>query len=137
MESVKRGYNMIIQIDENDNVIGYSIYSLYMEPDEHNIEIDELVVPDDFFKDYLKYSYRDKKLCKHSTLSSREQENIRSKRIKECFSIINRGKAWYDMLDAEEKEELGKWYHEWLDATATGVIPDLPSFLDASGKIIS
>lgn len=128
---------MIIQIDENDNVIGYSIYSLYMEPDEHNIEIDELVVPDDFFKDYLKYSYRDKKLFKHSALSSREQENIRSKRIKECFSIINRGKVWYDMLDAEEKEELGKWYREWLDAPATGVIPDLPSFLDASGKIIS
>lgn len=137
MESVKRGYNMIIQIDENDNVIGYSIYSLYMETDEHHIEIDELVVPDDFFKDYLKYSYRDKKLFKHSTLSSREQENIRSKRIKECFSIINRGKAWYDMLDTEEKEELGKWYHEWLDATATGVIPDLPSFLDTNGKIIS
>lgn len=62
MESVKRGYNMIIQIDENDNVIGYSIYSLYMETDERNIEIDELDVPDDFFKDYLKYSYRDKKL---------------------------------------------------------------------------
>ena len=128
---------MIIQIDENDNVIGYSIYSLYMETDERHIEIDELVVPDNFFKDYLKYSYRDKKLFKHSALSSREQENIRSKRIKECFSIINRGKAWYDMLDAEEKEELGKWYHEWLVATATGVIPDLPSFLDNNGKIIS
>lgn len=128
---------MIIQIDDNNNVIGYSNYSLYMEPDERNIEIDELDVPDDFFKDYLKYSYRDKKLFKHSTLSSREQENIRSKRIKECFSIINRGKAWYDMLNAEEKEELGKWYHEWLDATDTGVIPDLPSFLDTDGKIIS
>ena len=128
---------MIIQIDENDNVIGYSNFSLYMEPDEHHIEIDELDVPDDFFNDYLKYSYRDKKLFKHSILSSREQDNIRVRRIKECFSIINRGKAWYDMLDTEEKEELGKWYHEWLDATATGAIPDLPSFLDTNGKIIS
>lgn len=127
---------MIIQIDENDNVIGYSNFSLYMEPDEHHIEIDELDVPDDFFNDYLKYSYRDKKLFKHSTLSSREQEYVRTRRIKECFSIINRGNAWYDMLDSEEKEELGKWYQEWLDAPTTGIIPDLPSFLDVNGKII-
>ena len=49
MESVKRRYNMIIQIDDNNNVIGYSIYSLYMERFEHYIEIDVLDVADDFF----------------------------------------------------------------------------------------
>ena len=42
-------------------------------------------------------------------------DRIRTIRDTDCFSIINRGKLWYDTLSKEQITELNKWYNEWLD----------------------
>lgn len=55
---------------------------------------------------------------------------LRSRREIECFSIINRGQFWYDLLTEEQKAELRVWYQNWLDVTDTKVIPTKPSWLD-------
>lgn len=60
----------------------------------------------------------------------RKKEQIRLRREKECFPIINRGVLWYESLTNEQKEELKVWYQAWLDATETLVVPDKPSWLN-------
>lgn len=54
---------------------------------------------------------------------------LRRKREKQCFSIINRGKIWYDTLSEEQIKELSIWYKAWLDVTVTLVEPIAPSWL--------
>lgn len=54
---------------------------------------------------------------------------LRELRHEECFSIINRGKPWYDTLTAAQKTELDTWYHEWLNVTETLTIPKRPTWL--------
>lgn len=61
--------------------------------------------------------------------NAREITNLRSKREKECYSIINRGGLWYDRLTTVQKEELDVWYQAWLDVTETKVIPEKPEWL--------
>ena len=56
-------------------------------------------------------------------------DEIRSRREVECFSVINRGQLWYNMLTNEQIEELNVWYHNWLDVTQTKIIPEKPSWL--------
>ena len=48
-----------------------------------------------------------------------------------CFSVINRGKLWYDKLTEAQLEELDAWYNAWLDVTETLVVPETPSWIDA------
>lgn len=55
---------------------------------------------------------------------------IRERREKECFSVINRGKLWYDRLSREQLSELDSWYQDWLDAPEKGVIPPLPNWVN-------
>lgn len=59
-----------------------------------------------------------------------EIDLLRVRRETECFSIINRGKLWYDKLTEEQIKELDKWYHEWLDVTKTQTIPEKPTWLN-------
>lgn len=59
-----------------------------------------------------------------------ELDTLRQRRETECFSIINRGQFWYDLLTKEQKAELRVWYQNWLDVTDTKVIPTKPSWLD-------
>jgi hypothetical protein len=54
---------------------------------------------------------------------------LRFLRNQHCFSIINRGRLWYDTLNETQIEELKTWYMAWLDVTETKVIPDKPSWL--------
>lgn len=56
--------------------------------------------------------------------------HLRKLRITECFSIINRGKLWYDSLTLSEEAELRDWYAAWLNVTETLIIPKRPSWLD-------
>ena len=56
--------------------------------------------------------------------------NIRDRRKSECFPIINRGRLWYSHLTIEQYNELNDWYHAWLDAPETLVIPPIPSWID-------
>lgn len=63
-------------------------------------------------------------------LTEEEKLNLlREQREIECFSIINRGKLWYDKLTEEQVQELNTWYQAWLDVTETKVIPIKPSWL--------
>ena len=59
----------------------------------------------------------------------------RVRRENECFTVINRGKAWYNLLSAEQEKELAEWYYKWLNVTETMEIPTAPSWLnDKLGK---
>ena len=49
---------------------------------------------------------------------------LRERRERECFSIVNRGKLWYDNLSTEQYVELKIWYQKWLDVTITHEIPE-------------
>lgn len=63
-----------------------------------------------------------------------QREYIRQLRVSKCFSYINRGQLWYDMLTAKQKEELKEWYISWLDAPATLTIPEPPEWLKTVTK---
>ena len=56
--------------------------------------------------------------------AERQATEIRARRADECFALINRGSLWYDRLTPEQTAELDEWYQSWLDAPATGIIPE-------------
>ena len=59
----------------------------------------------------------------------RELVGLRVRRKQECFSVVNRGAMWYNTLSQSQKEELQAWYQAWLDAPASGVVPEKPQWL--------
>jgi len=81
-----------------------------------------------FLKDYTETEeYKQKAL---DFEKAQNLENLRYKRINECFSVINRGELWYERLTHEQKEELEIWYQEWLDVTKTKQEPNRPEWLN-------
>lgn len=58
-----------------------------------------------------------------------ELERLRILREKECFSVINRGQAWYNSLTDGQYEDLQTWYQAWLNVTKTRVIPEKPAWI--------
>lgn len=62
-------------------------------------------------------------------LLENKKNSLRLRREEECFSIINRGKLWYDTLTSEQIEELNEWYRAWLDVTTTLVEPKRPEWI--------
>ncbi|MEG0898509.1 MAG: hypothetical protein RSF40_02210 [Oscillospiraceae bacterium] len=58
----------------------------------------------------------------------KQLSDLRLRREIECFSIINRGKLWYDTLTAQQTQELNMWYQAWLDVTETKQIPNKPKW---------
>ena len=56
--------------------------------------------------------------------------NIRKRREIECFPYINRGRLWYALLSDKQLIELSIWYHAWLDATETLIVPAKLDWLD-------
>lgn len=56
-------------------------------------------------------------------------EELRAEREEECFSVINRGQAWYNTLTEEQTIELDTWYKAWLDVTETLIKPERPEWL--------
>lgn len=57
-------------------------------------------------------------------LIEEQRDVIRARRELECFTIINRGEAWYALLTEQQKSELQTWYQAWLDAPETLVVPE-------------
>lgn len=55
---------------------------------------------------------------------------LRELREKVCFPVINRGKLWYDCLTPIQLGELKSWYHAWLDAPETLIMPETPGWLN-------
>ncbi len=68
-------------------------------------------------------------------LFAKETEQLRERRKTECFSVINRGKLWYDALSLNQLSELEAWYHAWLNVTETREIPSAPLWIN--NKIIT
>jgi len=60
---------------------------------------------------------------------------LRKRRETECFSVINRGKIWYNCITDEQLGELNSWYQKWLNVTETMVVPVKPTWIN--NKIIS
>lgn len=56
-------------------------------------------------------------------------EYLRAEREAICFSVINRGAAWYNRLTPEQNDELQEWYQAWLDVTETKVKPETPTWV--------
>lgn len=56
--------------------------------------------------------------------------NLRARRLSECFPIVNRGALWYDKLTEEQRSELSVWYEAWLDAPETGIAPETPAWIN-------
>ncbi len=56
-------------------------------------------------------------------------DELRQRREKECFSVINRGQAWYNSLSSEQSAELQEWYQAWLNVTETKEIPEKPDWI--------
>jgi hypothetical protein len=58
-----------------------------------------------------------------------DKEHFSNIRNAVCFTIINRGGLWYDLLTPEERTDLLNWYLAWLDAWETKVVPITPTWL--------
>ena len=58
------------------------------------------------------------------------KKELRQLRSKVCFSVINRGKLWYERLTNEQQGELRAWYQAWLDVTDTSNIPRTPEWIN-------
>lgn len=56
--------------------------------------------------------------------------NLRARRLSECFPIVNRGALWYDKLTEEQRSELSAWYEAWLNAPETGIAPETPAWIN-------
>jgi hypothetical protein len=110
-----------------------SHYERIVERDFKKV-IDEPAVPaheayDEIVVEYLYHKYTAEEIEQNI------KEAIRQRREKECFPIINRGQAWYNLLTFEQREEIDKWYIAWLNATETGEIPEMPVFINEKIKI--
>lgn len=55
---------------------------------------------------------------------------LRQVRQYQCFSVINRGKLWYDKLTAEQVSSLANWYAQWLNVTESLIVPYDLDFID-------
>ena len=80
--------------------------------------------------EYKPDRYEEEKIYVYTTYEGEEKkEMLRNIREIECFSIINRGKLWYDTLTEEQIQELNIWYELWLDVTTTLIAPLKPKWL--------
>lgn len=121
---------MKIVTDENGYVISYAIIGDLL----NSIEVEAPAGMEFFEVNFRAYKYSDDKLVfdeqKLRDLAYDENiEELRRRREVECFSIINRGKLWYDSLTPFQISELNDWYNAWLKATETLKVPVKPEWL--------
>ena len=123
-----------ITIDKDNNITGFCTGGFL----QNGIDIPDEELPLDFIENWQAYRLKDKKLefdekLYEEVVSSRELENLRIQRQQECFSVINRGKLWYDTLTEKQYNELKIWYEEWLNITDNAKksvnIPKKPEWL--------
>lgn len=119
-------------ITDNDGYITQYCTGGYLGNETAHFDVAEL--PSDFFELWQAYKVVDDALVLDTNrIASVEEEKelaeLRQRREDECFSVINRGGLWYELLTAEQKTEIMAWYKEWLDVTETRVIPTKPTFL--------
>lgn len=117
---------MIISINENGYVDGYATIGGIVD----GIEVSDPEDENWFAEHYEEFRYENGELIRDESRSTELQkqrivEELRARREKECFPVINRGEMWYSLLTDEQKEELKIWYKAWLDVTETLNPPDL------------
>ena len=106
-------YGTITEYDDNSNPI--KRYTLDVnEPSTHPIASEKEIAE---YKIYLEQQDKN------------ELTALRQRREEECFSVVNRGKLWYDILNDVQVAELNTWYAEWLNVTETKSVPDKPTWL--------
>jgi hypothetical protein len=121
---------MQVLCDENGYVTSFALVGELV----NGTETAEPTDLDAFAENFTAYRIRDGDLeldseKKAELRQEAETDAIRQRREQECFSVINRGTLWYEMLTEAQKEELKTWYQAWLDATDTRVMPDKPVWL--------
>lgn len=62
----------------------------------------------------------------NSKVTAERLQELRTRRKLECFPIVNRGQAWYDLLTEDQRTELNDWYQAWLNVTETMTVPEKP-----------
>ena len=121
---------MFIYLDENGYVNTYAIIGNLVD----GIEIAEPTDVSHFEAHYSAYHIIDNKLvfdeAQEQVVELEAQKTeLRERRQKECFSIVDRSKLWYDSLTSDQLKELQDWYNAWLIVTETMVVPAKPEWL--------
>ena len=65
----------------------------------------------------------------NASVGTKLADDIRARRVNECFFYTDRGKFWYDSLPQRQLSELKAWYDAWLDAPKTHIVPMHLDFL--------
>ena len=123
---------MKVTFDENGYVSGWC-----MVGDNGGEEYDPPEDFDSFLDRFDVFKLIDGKLVRDAEKEdaerlAAEQNSLRERREKECFSVVNRGWIWYSSLTLAQWRELRTWYLAWLKVTETGVIPERPSWIDST-----
>jgi hypothetical protein len=113
-----------IRLDKNGYIEGFVVFG-----DMPGAQPYEDEVPADFVENCRFYRLVDGKIIldterRDAQIAAEQANEIRARREAECFAIINRGALWYDRLTPEQTAELDEWYQSWLDAPATGLVPE-------------
>lgn len=121
---------MQVYLDKDGYVTSYAIIGTLVD----GIEVAELKDLRHFQEHYSAYKVVEGQLVfddtKESTLEKETiKQELRDRRDKECFAIINRGQLWYESLDGQQRTELRDWYNAWLNVTETLVVPEKPTWL--------
>ena len=56
-------------------------------------------------------------------------KELRLRREKECFAIVNRGSLYFEQFTPEQMSQIRDWYNSWLEVTKTKAIPEKPNFI--------
>lgn len=122
-----------IVVDNNDNVIGIADgIKIEMEnctTYELDEELDHSKIDGFVFKDN-QVSFNSEKF--EARQLENKQWELRDKRERICFSVVDRNNLWYDkyVTTEERKTELANWYQAWLDVTETMVEPETPEWIE-------
>lgn len=123
--------NSQILLDEDGYVKEYALIGKISNGQDFDNFPEDL---DDFKNNYQSYKLIDGILYKNEDRAEEfkveEQKKIlRNRRKTECFEYINRGSLWYNRLNKNQKEELEKWYDDWLNVTDTLNVPEKPQWI--------
>ena len=121
------GQILAVQTDDLSYVSGLEDSSLYEWQQIENY-------PQNFLNKIQYYSYLFGNFIFDNEKFEQDQqfdliENLRRRRETECFSVINRGKLWYDNLTNQQLEQLQNWYQAWLNVTETLQPPEYLGWL--------
>lgn len=121
---------MKVTFDENGYVTGWC-----MVGDNGGEEVDPPENMENFTINFENFRLEDGKLVRDEARETTrqkeaEQNDLRIRREKECFSVINRGWMWYSCLTLSQWRELRTWYLAWLNATSTMSVPERPTWID-------